>query len=223
MALLEIKNISKSYNDVKILDNICLTLDSGEMYIIKGRSGCGKSTLLNICSFLENPDSGELLFENILVGSLSNRERQTVLRNHIGYIFQDYNLFENFSVYENLVVYLLTTTDKNNSQISKDINEKLELVGIADKKNEKVKFLSGGERQRVALARAFLTPKKIIFADEPSANIDDNNIKIIKQCFDEMRKNGTSLLVVTHDNVFDDMADKIYNLERGILKCESLK
>lgn len=217
MKLLEARNITKKYNDTPILTDISFSIDEGMIYLIKGRSGGGKSTLLNICSFLEDPDSGEIFFEERSSASMSEKEKKLILRDKIGYIFQDYNLFENLSVYDNMKIYLLATCNMKDAEMDRLIEEKLSLVGLLQMKDRKAKLLSGGERQRVALARVLLLDKKMIYADEPSANIDDGNIAIIKETFARIKENGTSLLVVSHDDVFDEISDRIFILEGGSL------
>lgn len=217
MKLLEVRNIAKKYDNTSILTNISFSIDEGMIYLIKGRSGGGKSTLLNICSFLENPDSGEIFFEEKSTASMNEKEKKLILRDKIGYIFQDYNLFESLTVYDNMKLYLLSTCNMPDVEMNKLIEEKLSLVGLLEMKDRKAKLLSGGERQRVTLARVLLLDKKIIYADEPSANIDEGNIEIIKETFARIKKNGTSLLIVTHDDVFDTLSDRIFILEGGSL------
>lgn len=219
MSLINAKNIYKSYADQVVLKGISLSLESGNIYVMKGRSGCGKSTLLSILSLLENPDSGEIEYNGTSVVSLSEKARKDILRNYIGFVFQDYNLFEEFTVYENLIVYLRTTTAETNAQMDLRINSVLDHLGLAHKHNTKAKLLSGGERQRVTLARVLLTSKKVIFADEPTANIDNANIQIMKDMFIQLKKDGAILLIATHDDVFDDIADCSVEIREGGLLC----
>lgn len=217
MSLLSIRNISKKY-DKQVLKNVSLDLEYGKIYLIKGKSGSGKSTLLNICSFLENADSGMIYFEKEEVKNINVKEKKKILRDKIGYIFQDFNLFEDLTIYENLKLYLLATSDITNSQMKDMIKEKLSKVGLEDKLDIKARFLSGGERQRVTLARTLLLKKKIIFADEPSANIDEENVEIMIDLFKMLKEEGTTVLIVTHDNVFDKICDASFRLRNGVLE-----
>lgn len=218
MALIEINNVFKKYGEQQVLNGVSMSIESGKICLIKGRSGCGKSTLLNICSLLENPDNGDVIFKGASAKALSEDDKKKILRESIGYIFQDYNLFEDFSVYNNLLLYLLSTSEKSRSEMDALIKDKLEQLGLTHKIKDKAKLLSGGERQRLTLARTLLLPKEIIFADEPSANIDNANISIMKNIFSQLKKDGTTIMIVTHDSVFDDMADASYELDGGMLK-----
>lgn len=217
MKLIEVNSVIKKYGEQQVLNGVSINIEKGKIYLIKGRSGCGKSTLLNICSFLENPDSGDVKFNGKSITSMIESEKKQILRESIGYIFQDFNLFEDFSVYENLYIYLVTTSEKNIPNISNLIEKKLEQLGLTHKSKDKAKFLSGGERQRLTLARTLLLPKEIIFADEPSANIDNQNVSIMVNIFSKLKESGTSLLIATHDDVFDNIADFSYELDGGIL------
>lgn len=218
MKLLELKSVFKKYGDQHVLNGISISFENGKIYLIKGRSGCGKSTLLNICSLLENPDRGEVFFKGTETKKLSEIERKEILRGHIGYIFQDYNLFEELSVYQNLQIYLLSITRKSIAEMDKKIKEQLEALHLTHKTKDKAKFLSGGERQRLTLARTLLLPRDLIFADEPSANIDEKNTCIMKEIFLRLKMAGTTIIIVTHDRVFDEIADVIFELDEGILK-----
>lgn len=218
MKILSVDKIKKKYGEQKVLDNICIDIESSKIYLIKGRSGCGKSTLLNICSLLEDPDEGNVLFKGTSTKYLSEDEKKKILRDSIGYIFQDFNLFEDFSVYNNLYLYLLSTSEKSSSEIDALIKDKLEELGLSHKSKDKAKLLSGGERQRLTLARTLLLPKELIFADEPSANIDNANVFIMKDIFSKLKGKGTTVMIVTHDSIFDDIADFSFELDGGILK-----
>lgn len=218
-GLLSLKNIYQSFGQQEVLRGINLDIIPGKIYLIKGRSGCGKSTLLNICSLIEKPLSGEVILngKNVLN---CNDDELSIMKQDIGYIFQDFNLFENLSVFENLYIYLQLVTNMSKEECIQKINLALAEYNMQHKLSEKVKLLSGGERQRITVIRTLLTEKKIIYADEPSANIDDENINIMKHAFQKERQRGAAVLIVTHDTVFDDIADCIYHIEQGVLVCE---
>lgn len=217
--ILSVKNIYQSFGQQEVLKNVSLDILSGKIYLIKGRSGCGKSTLLNICSLIESPRSGEIIFNGRNVSELQDEEL-SLMKKKIGYIFQDYNLFENLSVFENLYIYLQLITDLTKKECFQKIKSALTEYNMESKMSSKVKLLSGGERQRITIIRTLLTEKKIIFADEPSANIDDVNINIMKQAFLKEKEQGVTTMIVTHDTVFDNIADFVYRIEQGVLVCE---
>lgn len=218
MEILKIINIRKRYGEQQVLNGISFNIETGKIYLFKGPSGCGKSTLLNICSFLENADEGDILYNGISVATFNENQKKALLRSDVGYIFQDYNLFEDLSVFDNLRLYLISISNLNESEISSVISEKLDAVGLSHKSDTITKFLSGGERQRLTLARTLLIPKKIIFADEPSANIDIDNVCELKKIFIKLKEQNTALLIVTHDSAFDDIADHIFEISGGLLK-----
>lgn len=215
--ILKVRGLTKSYEDHTVLDNVEFELKQNEIMLIKGRSGTGKSTLLNICSMLENPDAGEIIFDGKNLDSYDHKEKQDILRNHLGYIFQDYNLFEDLTVYDNLYIYLTLSSDLNKSKINELIRNSLDEVGLLSKIKSKAKLLSGGERQRVALARTLLLPRKLVFADEPTANIDEENSAKLINIFNKLKDKNTAIIIVSHDDIFDSLADKIYLLEGGKL------
>jgi len=217
--ILSIKNICQAFGQQEVLKNVSLDILPGKIYLIKGRSGCGKSTLLNICSLIESPKSGEIIFNGSNVSRLQEKELSRI-KKEIGYIFQDYNLFEELSVFENLYTYLQLVTDMTKKECFQRIKSALAAYNMENKMSSKVKLLSGGERQRVTIIRTLLTKKKIIFADEPSANIDEVNINIMRQAFLKEKEEGVATVIVTHDTVFDNIADFAYRIEQGVLVCK---
>lgn len=215
--ILEVRGLKKNYGENVILKDVNFELGHKQIIVIKGRSGCGKSTLLNICSMLETQDDGTILFKGIDLNSYSYIQKQNILKNDIGYIFQDFNLFENMSVYENLYIYLQLVSDISKDQMIELMKVTLSEVGLQNKLYSKVKLLSVGEKQRVAISRTLLKRRNIVFADEPSANVDDENAENMVNIFRKLKEKGTSMIIVSHDDVFDCIADKIYRLEGGIL------
>ena len=215
MELLNAHSLCKKYGQQLILNEVDFTLCEQEIAVIKGRSGTGKSTFLNICSMLEKPDNGEILYRGKSVNNCSYDEKQRILREEIGYVFQDFNLFENLTVYENLYIYMMLVSDLGKYEINQVINKNLEELGLLAKIHDKVRVLSGGEKQRVAMVRTMLVDKKIVFADEPTANIDDENAKIMVDIFNKLKERKTGIIIVSHDDIFDCIADRIYHLEGG--------
>jgi len=215
--ILEVHRLSKKYGNNTVLENINFSLKENEIMLIKGKSGAGKSTLLNLCSMIENPDTGEIFFNGRNMNSYCEKEKRDLIRNHLGYIFQDFNLFEDLTVYDNLYIYLCVVSKLSKDYINELIKKTLDEVGLLQKLKHKVKLLSGGERQRVALARTLLLPRKLVFADEPTANIDDENSAVIAKIFQKLKEKNTAIIIVSHDDIFDSIADKIYLLEGGQL------
>ncbi|EOD00246.1 ABC transporter ATP-binding protein [Caldisalinibacter kiritimatiensis] len=216
-TIIKLKNVSKRYGNKKVLDNVSLKLNAGELVIIKGNSGAGKTTLLNILAFLETKDTGEFLWKGQKTENLNTKQKKNIRRTEMGFIFQDFNLFENLTVEENLEVFLSLTTEMKKDEIQKKIKEYLKKFQMEDRKKTHTRFLSGGERQRVAIMRAFLINSSIVFADEPSANIDDENKRIISDYLIELKEAGKSIVIVSHDDYYDKLADKIYVLKNGNL------
>lgn len=216
-TIIELKNVSKKYGDKIILDNVSLKLNTGELVIIKGISGAGKTTLLNILAFLETKDSGELFWKNQNIDILSSKEKKNIRRTEMGFIFQDFNLYENLTVEENLEIFLSLATEMKKNEIQRQIKEYLDKFHMEDRRKTYARLLSGGERQRVAVMRAFLINSSIVFADEPSANIDDENKRIIRDYLAELKIGGKSIIIVTHDDYYDKLADEIYVLKNGNL------
>lgn len=217
-AVIELKHVRKSYGNQCVLQDVEMTLYPGQTTVMKGKSGSGKTTLLNICAMLEPADQGDLYYYGKNSKTFQPEERQTLKRNTIGYIFQEYDLFEELTVLENLEVYMAITQAETAEKNPAAIQQLLSEFQILDKQDTKAKLLSGGERQRVAIVRALLFPRKIIFADEPSSNIDAENIGITWKAFQKLKASGVTLFIVTHDDVFDSLADQMLRLENGVVQ-----
>ncbi len=201
--MIEIKNIEKSYNNIKILDKFSLNILEGSIISIVGESGSGKTTLLNIISLLEDYDSGEIIIDE--KSNFSKKEKLLLRRTVLGNIFQNYALIENETVKANLMIPLgyKKNIDKNAS-----IADALKKVGLIGIENKKIFELSGGEQQRVAFARVLLQNCKYIFADEPTGNLDEANSEEIFKLFKELRNMGKAIVIVTHDKKLASKCDK---------------
>lgn len=202
--MIELKNISKSFGKKTIFQNFSLTINDGESIVITGKSGSGKSTLLNILSLIEHVDSGEVLWDGKQIKKINTKETDILMREKIGYLFQNYALIENDSVLENLKLASIYTKDKNKI----DYNNLLNQLRLNVDLNQAIYLLSGGEQQRVAIARLFIKPCNIIFADEPTGNLDEENSKIILDKLFELNSLGKTLVVVTHDLSIIDRFDR---------------
>lgn len=221
--ILESKNIFKSYQNNKklkleVLKDISLSIEENKISVIVGASGAGKSTLLHILSGLDRPDSGEVFFMQENIFKFSD-ERLAHFRNrNIGFVFQFHHLLPEFTALENVAIPKLASGDKLEDAFER-AEELLELVGMIDRKDHKPSELSGGEQQRVAVARALVNNPKIVFADEPTGNLDSQNSESVHQLIlklrDEFKK---TFVIVTHNPELMNLADKIFEIKDGRLK-----
>ena len=218
------KKIKKRFLDgdseINILNNIDLQVSSGESVAIIGASGSGKSTLLHVISGLEKASSGEIIFDNAPLLSLSENDLCKLRLENIGFIYQFHHLIKELSVFENISLPLLIANkNNNNNNIIKITNEIIEQVGLKHRSNFQIDKLSGGERQRVAIARSIIHKPKIIFADEPTGNLDKKNAKNIFSLLTDLANfNNSSLIVATHDIDMSSMLDKSLRIKNGSLE-----
>lgn len=221
--MIELKNITKIYdeskeNSVAALKNINLTVKEGELVVLRGASGSGKSTILSLIASLAKPTSGEVVVDGLRVSKLVDSFASAYRRESIGIIFQKYNLIPSLSVSENIILPLVPL----NIGV-KDVEAKLESVlekfHIAHKASVLVKNLSGGEQQRVAIARANVNNPKIILADEPTANLDEKLSLHFIEMLKELKRDGKTIIVATHDPIFFnlDIVDRVLEINHGVL------
>ena len=213
------KNINKKFSDgeksINILSNINLEVSSGQSIAIVGASGSGKSTLLHVISGLESSCSGKIYLDNKLLSSLSENELCNIRIKKIGFIYQSHHLIKELNVRENISLPLLVA-NKSKSYISSKTSEIIEKVGLNSRSDFQIDKLSGGERQRVAIARSIVHEPKIIFADEPSGNLDTENANALHKLFFDVRKKfGTTFVIVTHNESLANMADRKIILRDG--------
>lgn len=210
--ILKAKAISKSFGEKLLFKNLDLEIDRGESLVILGKSGSGKSTLLNILSLIEERDSGDLYFMDEYISSIDYRKVRPLISEHIGYLFQNYGLLDNKSVYENINIANRYVKDsKKNKDIK--IKSSLEKVGLKGYEDRKVFSLSGGEQQRVALARLLVKPSSIIFADEPTGNLDKENENKVIDILLGFRDEGKAVVVVSHNTNIISKFDKVIYLD----------
>lgn len=191
--MIEIKKLSKRFHNEKAINYSDMTFEDGKSYMLLGASGCGKSTLLNMIAGIISPDSGEVIIDGIAMSSKSQKEKDKLRIEKIGYIFQDFKLITEMSVNDNIGILRLEGIDVS------DTDKVLDSLGILDKKNKKTKYLSGGEKQRVAIARAIVKRPEIILADEPTGNLNfEIGEAVIKSLLDISK--GKTLIAVTHDD-----------------------
>ena len=206
------ENINKVFDDGQnknhILKNINIELKEGESLAVTGASGSGKSTLLHIASGLEDACSGEIIIDNIKMSQLKDYEQSKFRLEKIGFIYQFHHLIKELNVFENISLPLLLQNMKKD-EVFGCVNDIVDKIGLSKRKYFQIDKLSGGERQRVAIARAIINRPKIIFADEPTGNLDNKNAKNIFSLLNDLAKiNNTILMVATHDDQLTQMLDK---------------
>ena len=217
MSLLEMRNVYKIYGDLHALDDVSIKIENGEWVAIMGPSGSGKSTLMNIIGCMDKPTSGEVILDGADIAKVSDRRLTEIRRDKIGLIFQQFHLVSYLTAVENIMVaqYYHSMPDE------KEALEALERVGLADRAKHLPSQLSGGEQQRVCVARALINHPEIILADEPTGNLDEVNERIVLDLFRDLHKEGTTLVVVTHDAEVGASAERIITLEYGKVTNEA--
>lgn len=218
--ILQAKNIKKGYNNLSILKGANLEVDKGEVVAIVGASGTGKSTLLHILGTLDDADTGELIIQGINIQSLKEKELAKFRNQNIGFVFQFHNLLPEFTALENVCIpaYLGNRPKEEVEQKAKQLLERLK---IYERKDHRPSELSGGEQQRVAVARAFINSPSIIFADEPSGNLDTKNANKLHDLFFELREElNQTFIIVTHNDDLAKMADRTLLIENGVISYD---
>lgn len=221
MLVLSMKNVSKVYKmgDEKItaLKNVSLDLKKGKIYCLIGSSGSGKSTLLNLMAGLEKPSKGEIIFKSAHIEKLNENQLTEYRKKYVGFVFQSFNLLSSLTALENVTLPLIFKKIDVNVRIKK-ARELLKKVGLADREKNKPTQLSGGQQQRVSIARAFIHDPEIIFADEPTGNLDTKTtIEMIELILNMIRQNNQTLVIVTHDMEISDYADVVINIRDGAI------
>jgi putative ABC transport system ATP-binding protein len=214
--MLEIRNISKIYGEgtakVVALNNISLLVNEGDFIAIMGPSGSGKSTLLNIIGGLDHISSGEVILDGERIDSLDENALVDIRRGKIAYVFQQYHLIPSLTALENVLLPLTFHGANNKDQKALDI---LKRVGLEKRAEHKPSQLSGGEQQRVAIARALVSDPSLILADEPTGNMDRKTGKEILILFEQLNKEGRSIVMVTHDPEISGYAKEVVVLQDG--------
>ncbi|MDI3311846.1 MAG: ATP-binding cassette domain-containing protein [Thermoanaerobacterium sp.] len=202
--MIEIKNLTKKFDDKVLFSDFNLRIDDGKFVIFSGPSGCGKTTLLNMIGAIEKIDSGEIIVDGI---DLKNkRNHLNYFRTKIGFLFQNFALVDSKTVKENLKLI------RKDCKTDLSIEEALRIVGLEEKLNKKVYTLSGGEQQRVALARLMLKKCDIILADEPTGSLDKKNAETVLNILKQLNEQGKTIILVTHDEDIKKQGDLVVNL-----------
>ncbi len=216
--MIKVKNLVKTFIDgdkeTKVLKGIDFEVKEGDYLAIMGRSGAGKSTFLYQLSLLDEPTSGEISIDGIDTHNLSTEEKTLFRLNRLGYVFQDYALLPDLTAIENVALPLLMQgIDKKRAYEEAQIS--LEKVGLGHRLDNLPSRLSGGEQQRVSISRAIAHNPKILFADEPTANLDNHASGVVMDIFDELHKKGQTIIMVTHEEEYGKRADRIVRLDDG--------
>lgn len=200
--MIQLKNVSKSFGDKKIIDNFSLVIKKGEMVGLVGPSGCGKSTLLNLIGTLDKKYEGKIIIDGEVL-TKNNKQSQRIRKTKLGYLFQNFALLDDATVETNL---------KMVSNNKKKMLQVLAELGIEDKIKEKIYTLSGGEQQRVAIARLILKDPEIVLADEPTGSLDKENEIVVFDILKKFKEEGKTVIVVTHEDEVLDYFDRIVKI-----------
>tara|TARA_B100000029_G_scaffold211790_1_gene209719 strand:- start:153 stop:803 length:651 start_codon:yes stop_codon:yes gene_type:complete len=215
--MLTAKNISKNFGEIKVLDKVNLDVEKGSIVSIYGSSGAGKSTLLYILSTLDMPDTGEIFIDDLSISDLKGDKLSDFRNDKIGFIFQFHNLLDEFNVLENVCLPGYVSSS-NNRETENKAKELLNELGLSSRLTHKPNQLSGGEQQRVAIARSLINNPEIIFADEPTGNLDTKNSKNFIQLIQKLNKKmNQTFVIVTHNKDFIKISDKSYTIQKGKL------
>ena len=220
MNILEVKDLCKTYGTgdtaVHALNHISFSVRKGEFIAIVGESGSGKSTLLNVVGALDNATSGKVLIDGKDIFSMSEKKLTVFRRQHIGFIFQSFNLIPELNVEQNITFPLLLDYKKPNPKF---VNELLNVLGLMERRNHLPSQLSGGQQQRVAIGRALVTRPALIMADEPTGNLDSKNSQEVIALLQSMSsKYQQTILMITHNENHAGAADRVFRMSDGVLK-----
>ncbi|WP_080055168.1 ABC transporter ATP-binding protein [Spirosoma aerolatum] len=217
MSLLHTTNIRRNYKNLAVLKGIDIRIEPGEIVSIVGASGAGKTTLLQILGTLDRPDTGELILDGQNVFNLNDRKLAQFRNERIGFVFQFNNLLPEFTALENVCLPGFIA-GKDEKQVRERANELLGRLGLRDRQSHFPSQMSGGEQQRVAVARALINQPAIVFADEPSGNLDSRNAEELHQLFFQLRDEfGQTFVIVTHNEHLADLADRKLTIRDGVV------
>lgn len=229
MSILEAKNIKKIYNgdkeyaSVMALSSISLEINEGEFVSIMGASGSGKTTLLNILSGLDSPTSGSVLIQNQNINEMKKDDLAKFRRSNIGFVYQDFQLLESMTVKENIMLPMILDR-KSIKSMNIKADEYLKLLSITDITHKYPNQLSGGQQQKIAIARALINNTVIVFADEPTGNLDSHSSKLVMKTFANMNDiKKTTILMVTHDPISASFSNRVIFIKDGKIKSQIYK
>jgi len=215
--MLKATNITRNYNDLSVLKGVDIFVNKGEIVSIVGSSGAGKSTLLHILGSLDKANAGEIWINNERIDTLKEKELAKFRNKHIGFVFQFHHLLPEFTALENVCIPgWIAGTPKN--ELEARALELLKILGLQDRASHKPSELSGGEQQRVAVARALINNPDIVFADEPTGNLDSKHAQELHELFLHLQKTmGQTFLIVTHNEALAKMSDRVVHMKDGYI------
>lgn len=215
--MIQLENITKSFDDLQVLRGIDLSIGQGEIVSIVGPSGAGKTTLLQIMGTLDRPDTGKVMISGTQVSQMKEKELAAFRNRHIGFVFQFHQLLPEFTALENVMLpAFIAGVDKQ--QAVKNAMEVLEFMNLSERATHKPNELSGGEKQRIAVARALINRPSVVLADEPSGSLDSQNKEELHQLFFDLRNRfGQTFVIVTHDEGLASITDRTIHLKDGMV------
>ncbi|SKB64441.1 putative ABC transport system ATP-binding protein [Acetoanaerobium noterae] len=218
--MIKVKNISKSYKDAIVLNNVSLEINKGDFTAVMGPSGSGKSTLLYSISSMDNPDEGEVIFEGIDVYKLSESELSKFRLNKMGFVFQNSQMLKNLSIFDNIILPGMVAKRESIEVVRARATELMSKMGIEDIKDRDIREVSGGQLQRAAICRAMINSPEILFMDEPTGALNSEAASQVMEILKKLNQEGISIMLVTHDAKMASMAKKVIYIKDGKLAGE---
>ena len=218
--MINVKNISKSYKDAIVLNNVSLEINKGDFTAVMGPSGSGKSTLLYSISSMDNPDEGEVVFEGIDVYKLSESELSKFRLNKMGFVFQNSQMLKNLSILDNIILPGMVAKRESIEVVRARATELMSKMGIEDIKDRDIREVSGGQLQRAAICRAMINSPEILFMDEPTGALNSEAASQVMEILKKLNQEGISIMLVTHDAKMASMAKKVIYIKDGKLAGE---
>lgn len=219
-TLIDIKNLSKSFGNNKVIDNLSIKINKNEVIAIIGKSGSGKSTFLRSLNLLEEPSTGEIVFEGIKI--TDNKVDINKIRQKIGMVFQHFNLFPNLTVLENIVIAPVKNGLMKKEEAIKTANKLLEKIGMLDKANVYPSTLSGGQKQRIAIIRALAMNPKVLLFDEPTSALDPEMVGEVLSLIKDLANDGMTMLIVTHEMGFArEVSNRVLFFDNGKVSVDA--